>query len=299
MDLTLRQYSESCDKLHNALNIIDPTKISNILYELESYVMNLQSVAFKAAKLYNKYKRFLSNNSLFLPREEVFIDIKPSENDCSILERVVVNNSNTKVLAPNIHINTISVKSEDMIPNVNLYYLEDCEQFAIKINNILLKGHIGEIFTKTMRNITNVKKCDFSNCKNSKCKYYHEPDSSTLNSHETKSSQKPLTNIQPLRIPIKNFTNCNWLYTKELKTSKNIYMRHFGNRSTLSSDLDILKLDATRDSEIDQFKTTLFHDILVLIAINQKGLINCSNKNTISKRFKGIPILNILPSNDI
>jgi hypothetical protein len=312
MDLTLRQYSETCDILHNKLNQIDAISVPSILYELESYIKLLQSVAFKAAKLYNIYnKRLLSNEKLavLLPKKENFIDkdkFKPSNDDCDQALKKVVQSDNTRVLAPNILINPIIVDSEEKVPNCNLYYLENSNEFAIKLNGILLKGHIGDVFPKDAKNVNSVKQCIFgANChafRNGKCKYFHDPHSasvsiSTISNKLGAKRLKYLDEVKtnPKRQNIRNFTTCNWLYTKELRSAKNMYMRHFGSRSSLACDLDILKMDNMKHLEIDKFKSTLFHDMLVLMALNQKGLLDDNQDIVfISKKFSGQPILNII-----
>jgi hypothetical protein len=291
MDLTLRNYSESCDKIHDSLNKVSITEAPKILHELESYIKLIQSVAYKAAKIYNAYKRSLQSAEkfkTFIPNDNTCINVNPTKTDCDSNLRISnTKMSNTRVLAPDININPIIVQSFDKVPNTNIYYIEETKQFAVKINGVLLHGNIGEIYPKNAKNVIHVKKCSLQDSckafKNGKCKYYHDIN--------VKSKSK--TNQDTVHI--RNFTSCNWNHTKELKTSKNLHMRHFGSRSSLANDLDILKMDSSKNIEIEQFTATILHDLLVMAALNQKGLIDSIPETPIlSKRFSGSTILNLV-----
>ena len=65
-------------------------------------------------------------------------------------------------------------------------------------------------------------------------------------------------------------------------------MRHFGNRETLVQDLE---LNYLRNKEsVENFKEQVFHDILILMAINQLGYLEENQAQLISPEYKPLKV---------
>ena len=113
-----------------------------------------------------------------------------------------------------------------------IYYIQDTKEYCIKINNKIIKGNIGNIFSDNDPNINKIKKCNKLYCNklyhNKKdCRFYHENQE------------------------IRNFPNYSWKHIKKnklgkIKTNKNIISyekydlentRFIGSLDTLSEDL--------------------------------------------------------------
>ncbi len=167
-------------------------------------------------------------------------------------------------IVPNIKTDVKIVRDLDMIPNVNLYWVDG--QFAIRINNVIIKGNVGNIYNKEGMNkivkVKNVNKCTFgSECKkimeNKECLFYHEPTDAAENS---KCEHEQF---------IRNYVNSSWMYSPNSFNKKNMCMRRVGDRDFLNYDIEkLLKYDKKlMENEIDIRINQTMHDILVLMSM--------------------------------
>ena len=158
---------------------------------------------------------------------------------------------NNKKINCQHNINYKIAKNINDVPNINLYKVDN--KYVLKINDIIIKGNIGNIYGTFDKNkMIKVYDCKYKNCnKLDKCSYYHINDN-------------------------RNFTNSSWIYTPDEYNKKNKYMRHVGNGSTLESDIyKLLKYDKKIvKNEINTLTNQIMHDILVLITLNQKYIFN-------------------------
>jgi hypothetical protein len=303
MNITLRQYIEKADKIHNDMvnnpKIVNTKTTTNQLYELESYVKQIQTVSLRIAKIYNVCKK-RCDHSVVLGTKLVMknVDPFPGKNSWSYVSRIPDADSHS--LAPNILINVKEVDTCDDIPNTPLYWVKSLNQFASHINGVILRGNIGNIYVRNVRNGKfgpHVKNCKHVNVCNyllsgKRCKFYHDPND-VLRLFETgKISQETLNLYKNTH---KNFTNISWLYTDDVEKKNNKMMRFVGSRNTLQNELQV---NYRSDSEwVANYQSQVFHDFLVLMAINQHGLIkdhpnvqmvseDYTGKDTLVKTFK-------------
>jgi hypothetical protein len=164
-----------------------------------------------------------------------------------------------------MHINVTELDSIDDIPNSYVYWINNIQQFAIRINGILFRGNIGNIFniSSNTEQYNGVEKCcRKNNCKSlltkQGCKFYHDP--LDLLEGPQKISEYPAQTVR-------NWSNSSWLYTPDFIKHNNMHMRHIGNRNTLKTDLFILKNSIKYDDLIDKYKSQTMHDILVMLSI--------------------------------
>lgn len=153
----------------------------------------------------------------------------------------------------------INEKQLPLIINSPIYYIQDTKEYCIKINNKIIKGNIGNIFSDNDPNINKIKKCNKLYCNklyhNKKdCRFYHENQE------------------------IRNFPNYSWKHIKKnklgkIKSNKNIISyekydlentRFIGSLDTLSEDLIF-----TNISEKKLRNKQLMHDILLYQLLDQ------------------------------
>jgi hypothetical protein len=207
-------------------------------------------------------------------------------------------------------VNIITINNIDELPNTHLYYISDINQYAIKINNIIYRGNIGNIYNKDDINNNkinsscksespiNIEKtnqilyCKYGNSCNNLlkkkeiCNFYHDPcDINIL----YKKKIIDLHKFNMYKTTYKNFINTNWLYVNSIKNNKNKNMRHFGSKNNLINDIRILKLNNNFNTipetsdvndvedpnilSVKNFKSQLIHDILVLDELKKNNLI--------------------------
>lgn len=195
------------------------------------------------------------------------------------------------------NIKKISINDIDNIPNIPIYWIEELNQYAVKINGILYRGNIGNIYNKLSINdskqnsnrVQNDKKINqVVYCKHKNKCYTLLHDSNVCNfSHDIIDLYELLqNNIISMEkynlyknIP-KNFINTNWIYTNVYKNNKNKNTRHFGSNENLLYDMQILqmnKLNCNNNSKnldcIENFKSQLMHDILIGNELKKNNLI--------------------------
>jgi hypothetical protein len=294
MDFTLRQYINKADVIHdnivNKNQFLSSAKTKNQLYELESFIKYIQTISHRIAQIYNICKKkhsdgFVIHRSLQLKSVGVF----PLQNHWASLVRTT--NKDSKTLAPNVSTNVKIVETLEEIPNTPLYWIRSLNQFAIHVNGILFRGNIGNIYVKTPKSCeygNNINKCRNKNkcsylLNGKKCNYYHDPEDVLLLFKVGGISSE----VYHMYLGIyRNYTNVSWLYTNDVIKQKNKMMRFVGNRNTLKGDLSISKYK--ENDWVNDYKSQTFHDFLVVLAINQYGLLKeCPDVNMISDDYCG------------
>lgn len=143
-----------------------------------------------------------------------------------------------------LNIPVIVVEDKDTIKNSPIYYIKNIDRFAIKINNKLITGNIGNIYNKNSKEKTKVKKCHKIYCDKKNCNFYHNN---------------------------RNFMNYSWIHSTSYKNSNikkvhNDYIlnndisntRFLGSRDTILND--IIHTDS---NEKELRNSQLMHDILI------------------------------------
>lgn len=133
----------------------------------------------------------------------------------------------------------------DCIQSGELYYVESCNQFAIRLNGELFYGNIGNIYSAKKDPIL-VKKCNFGpKCINSECKYFHDPFEQFK-----AGSTEHLDNVR-------NYISGSFLYVGGLQAKDGFRYRHFGSRENISQDMILYDY-----GEVEKYKFQVMHDIL-------------------------------------
>jgi hypothetical protein len=175
-----------------------------------------------------------------------------------------------KEIAQNVSTPVVVVKNIHEIPSTSVYWISSLNQFAVKINNVLFRGNVGDIYRK--EDIQKLNKPEqITICKRGNacsvllagesCKFYHDPNDVNKLYHDKKITHRDNK--------IRNFVNTSWVYTDKTQHKKNMSMRHFGSRSTLKHDIDLIKINMSpvMRTSINNFEHQCMHDILVNIGI--------------------------------
>lgn len=135
------------------------------VYSKMAYGMNILNIVKNDnICLYNNKIMKLCSNSICIPNINTkYTDILKIENES--------NTTLVKQLPEYSTIDVLTVDGELEIPNVNIHYIKDNDEYGIKINNNLITGNLMNILTKSTQYNTNP--CTTYNCKNKNCNYYH------------------------------------------------------------------------------------------------------------------------------
>lgn len=280
MDLTLKQIIEKVDDIHIQVNKLDIVMNFN---KIKAYLLELKNLEKQIGAVYMK----VSNIShICCNKKNTCIDVKNtnetySDNDWTYLNRINTPYSLSKNIANNIAINVKIVKNINEIPNTPLYWVSELNQFAFHINGVILRGNIGNIYNQThiKSNVSTNQTiiCNHRNeCKNLQmdkvCKFYHDPIELLSALDEKIITKETFIKYKSLS---RNFINTSWLYTDLPHHKKNIMMRHFGSKNTLKHEFDLMKISNSKINEmlIDNYRQQTIHDLLVILGLNQCGLL--------------------------
>ena len=269
MNLSLDQIVNRVNKIHIAANSSnDPSIIKTHATDLSEIYKHLQKTLLKVDNIYNicnnKYKNKKRDNRKPNPR-----DTCPNLHTLKKCQ-----------LTDNIHMGITEIDNVDKIPNTTIYWVSNINQFAIKINGVLFRGDVGNIYhkdhIKKNKKTPQISICKHeNNCKSlltgCVCKFYHDPldlldlvDKGVI-SAELYDKYKHLQ---------RNFLNTSWLQTEEPISKKNNAMRHFGSRDTLKYDLDLMKINDFQNNKthISNYQQQCMHDMLIIMGLNQHSL---------------------------
>lgn len=233
----IKNYEKNIVKLNNTLKKINTAKDSlNVV--LNNYV--LKKINKKNICELNSEKKCKNNKQI---NKKINIIYKNVTNDNKL-------NNMDFVKFPVIN---ISLNDLDIIENTPIYYIQETQQYCIKINNNILKGNIGNICIKK-DNPIKINKCKYNNCDEyyyeKKCKYFHN-------------------NIS------RNFTNYSWNHIIKNKIGKIDTTQNFNNydvdNTRFIGSLDTLMEDLpfSSENEKDLRNSQLIHDLLLYMILSE------------------------------
>lgn len=242
-------------------------ELNSIYITIESALKSTRIALDQSNNLFNKrlhnFQQKLSITNNINTHDSLSDDYLPIISEKHKIQ-LITSDQKYKNVAPDIKLPVTMVKSPNDLPDYNLYYLEDYDQFAIKINGHIFRGNIGNIITNNHINKNNNKlviSCMYKqNCthiENNNCTFYHD-----LIDYK-KCTKDILQERYNKQIHIRNFQDKSWLYTNEPQNIKNRHMRHVGSRNKLAIDIQLLS-----DMEKNMIRDQLIHDILVVLSIN-------------------------------
>lgn len=137
-------------------------------------------------------------------------------------------------VAPGVRLQALEVPTVDFIPDTPLYRISSTGEWGIRVMGVPLIGQIGEISNGKKHLICRARV------------------------HDIKSCPKHHAGDPPHWLP-SMFMHC----TQPLST-KNVNMRHVGNRSTLSTDIK-----RVQTAEIERRRAQLAHDLLIQLVLSK------------------------------
>ena len=202
---------------------------------------------------------------------------KPLDMHIKSDEKKIVN------LVDNISTDVYCIDDIKNIPDTQLYWISNINQFAFRLNGVIFRGVIGDIYNKAIIQQHNthsqVSICKYGNlCQNIQygkiCKYYHDPLTLLKLLNEKKIEQATFDIYKNLS---RNYVNTSWIYNDTQNNKKNIFMRHFGSKTTLRNEIELVNnnmLKYDKMNIVDTYKNQTMHDILIILALNKFNLIN-------------------------
>jgi hypothetical protein len=175
-------------KINNSLidNNISINNLENILLQIDKYdydLNQLNNTINMINNLKNNIKLIYNNKILHLKNKIELIDkIKPEYSytyDYKIELKNITNDDKFKnkqfAKCP------VIIISEEQLPyiiNSPIYFIKNTNEYCIKINNKIIKGNIGNIYSDNFKHTKNIKKCNKLYCNNIYYKkefcFYHE-----------------------------------------------------------------------------------------------------------------------------
>jgi hypothetical protein len=283
MDLTLSQINERVTDLYlqieNNNNFIDFNKNKILIAELKKLEDKMTYMYEKVSNIRhlcsNKYLKF---SNVYMVKKNKY-DKQKTDNFSDHIDDVYSEHKTFKDIAHNIPINTKIIDDVSEIPNLPLYWVSNINQFALRINGVIFRGNIGNIYNKSHSydNVNQILICKNGNiCQNlynnKLCKFYHDPYDLLQLLNEEKISQEI---FDKYKISHRNFINTSWIYTELHHNKKNLFMRHFGSKNTLNNEIDLMQINSNKTTllNINNYQHQTMHDILVVLSLNQRGLI--------------------------
>lgn len=286
---------ERTDSIHTQVDSLDESnnciQMKNCLRELHNMVRQINIVNRKVSNIYNIcYNKQKSNTHKYSKQD----DVPPAlPNDWVYLNRNITTNTTSKPLTSDIPINVKIVDNINNVPNTPLYWVSNINQYVIHINGVIFRGNIGNIYNKN-----HIKKNKIAHqiaiCKHgnscqtvlnsSICKFYHDPIELLKLVKTKKITRDTFNEYKKLR---RNFLNTSWIYTELPHSTGNNLMRQFGSRNTLKHEFDLIKINNINANEItiDNFRHQCMHDFLIVMGLNQYGLLKEYPDLTMRKPF--------------
>jgi len=225
----IKNYENNIIKINKTVQKMLLVK-DNLNIVLNNYILKKKN-KMQIYKLNNNKEK----NSIHINNKNVTNDIK--YNNINFVKFPVIN---------------ISIDNLDIIENTPIYCINETQQYCIKINNNLIMGNIGNIFSKK-NDAVKVNKCKYNDCDgrfyNKDCKYYHNNN--------------------------RNFTNFSWNSINKNKNGK-IDIKHnickydvdntrfIGSLNTLMEDLPYSSVN-----EKNLRNSQLMHDILLYLILSE------------------------------
>lgn len=253
-------------ELQQSLMLVD-TNVSKLMDSIHKHIHSnnekvdiLAKVSYIMTKLAETKYTLKSNiekiNSGIQIYDKMYVDtINRKSETCGIVSKPIV---------PNIYTHVVEVETLDAIPNIPLCYVKSLGQFAIKINEVIIRGNVGNIVQNT-RGYNCIIECTDENCTTPTCNKWHDPYKHEYLNYYFED------NSNYTKKQIRNFSARSWMYSPKKYINN---MRHIGTRDTFYNDMHY----------IDKYESNLIigqtmHDILTCISMakNSNSTVGIEN----------------------
>jgi len=167
----MNQYIQRSEELYNAL-------INKKDVEIDKYgklIINDINVLLKELEYtYQEVKKFYDlSNKFYNTTTNNIVDIYRSFDSNNVTNDQNMNNMNNMNIFSNINIQCDEIDSLQNLPNCRLYWIKNIKQFAIKINNNIIRGNKADI---KFNGNANDMPCNCTKLEEKKnCANYHDP----------------------------------------------------------------------------------------------------------------------------
>ncbi len=249
MSLNLLEIVEKADDIHHLIINGESKDPDSDLKYIAEKIKEIQSVVYQLANIYNSCKYITKNKNVpnILPSLDEWTRVSGKYNSPKLVSRES---------APKMIVKSCDVDDIKDVPNTNLYFVRNIGQFALRINNVVFRGNVGDIFahvfgakkTAKLRQVTHCN--NYSKCVRNGvlCNFYHDPLKLLVLSSKKFETQR------------RNFTNSSWLYapTKE-------GCRSLGNGSSAHTDINLPQHDE------QLFRDQCIHQLLLALSTPSSG----------------------------
>lgn len=263
MNKTLNDYINRANEIQNNKTRCIRYNIKTINQSEKNELMHMIDNLEKALRIVKTTYNYISNAENLIHMEKSQVDDNPVNN-------IILKN-----------VKSLAFFDESSIRNISknvLYWLPELNQYIININNMILRGNIGNIYDKKIIQNNKIKAhqvvicAEANNCKNvlseQYCKFWHDPvDLIVLKDNKIISDEYYYRTIQHTR----NFANTSWIYSSD-KPTANSNMRHIGAASRLRNDIALCKISNIYKTQIKNLKAQIMHDLLILLTLHEQGL---------------------------
>jgi hypothetical protein len=236
--MIMEQIENLQKQIHDIKSVDEFDKTKKLIHEMQS-IRNAKRIELE--KIERTFKNTLKFIHTHVKQFRAELDITMSSGSLSSKQKMILTRRNSMSnVVPDIAIPAISVPDETFIPNYNMYYIQNTNEFAIKISGTLLSGNVGDILSKKSTSYSKRIDCskDHSIFELKKCKLHH-------------SNEYP------------TWTNSEFVYASTPYNIKNKKMRHIGSkRNKLKYDI----LHAHSD-EIQTREKQMMHDLLIQLCV--------------------------------
>lgn len=261
MNKTLNDYVNRSKEILNEKSI-KTTLLDNELSDMITFLQNTLN------EVKGNYKKFKQSNE----KENKYNSNKKNNSDT--FSSLCVKDPNVLKLTDFINKNNEISAKINWIPEINQYYL--------KINDLTLRGNIGNIYDKKLLYNDKIHAHQVIICKQGNsctnilsekyCKFYHDP----LDLYELKISNRISDQYYQTHIKkyTRNFSNTSWLYSSNKHLFPIENLRNIGSKSTLEHDISLLHQSSYiyKSHIIENMKHQVMHDILVLLLLNENKI---------------------------
>jgi len=248
-------YKETTSNLAKNTELLEKNLCRGLekMTEYANDITRLMDIKHDVGKLYKEIQeeidKYNATNKSILQKINKYRRVDDTVCDNRLgLENVYINTSGGRMIdsGKDLCIMAKKVKTwedAELGENGLVYYIQASDQFALKINNHLLHGNIGTIFSNNS-NPTKIKTCKFNkNCIKNACTYYHDPKDN------------------PGSTDTRNYMASSWFYSSNSLDKK---IRRFGSRYRISEDIRRLSHE-----EYERFKSQTMHEILCSLILLQ------------------------------
>jgi len=232
-------------------------------------IINSFNQSKKKQKKINEFKHMIFNVEtvlIFIKNQFNKIDIDIDKN-----EEIIDNPKFIK------NVNVTSLTSLNSINKVNLGWVGEINQYSLKINNLVIRGNIGNIYDSKMLLNDRIQAHQVVICSkgntcsnilsNQYCKFFHDPmDLLDLKNNKIISDQFYQKCIKLTR----NFSSTSWIYSTDVNRKSN--MRCIGSKSTIDYDIACIKTLDVYKANIENMKHQVMHDLLILLKLSECNL---------------------------